>query len=444
MSTAIPRMLPGLAALSVAGAGCAATGLLMPGAEWTGLVVGGLWALAGWSAAGLPGALAAGLPSLAVIGGGWFGLPAWTLAGCSIAATLASAPPPAVPSTTSEAALALDRLRERVRVAEHERIHLRAHLERYPVLLDACLSLSAARNLQQLAEGLCTLVRQLVPDLDVVRVWFGSPEAPTCSASAAADGSAKPGTASDEVRFVLAESRPLVRREGQQVRALLPLRGDRRRDGSSEATLRGVLAVEYRTVEVGDRLAVELLGALSRLGGIGLAAVDLLAQARALALHDELTGLYGQHEFLRRLDEQTAAARRQSTSLGVLMCDMDKLKAYNDRFGHPAGDAALRAVAQALRSTLPVSAVPCRYGGEEFAALLPGVTAEELAAISERLRAAIAATTPDADHPDRHVTASLGWSLLRKDETARDALKRADQHCYAAKAGGRNRVEGGP
>ena len=160
-------------------------------------------------------------------------------------------------------------------------------------------------------------------------------------------------------------------------------------------------------------------------------------------MHDELTGLYGQHEFLRRLDEQTATARRQATSLGLLMCDMDRLKAYNDRFGHPAGDAALCAVANALRTTQPGSAIICRYGGEEFAVLLAGVSADTLAAAAETLRAGIAAALPDPAHRERRVTASIGWTLLRKDETGRAALARADQHCYAAKAAGRNRIAGG-
>src|SRR5690606_21521481 len=99
---------------------------------------------------------------------------------------------------------------------------------------------------------------------------------------------------------------------------LLPLRGDRRRDDGSEAW-RGVLSVRFRVDAVDDRLALDLVAALSRLAGIGLANVDLLAQAQSLALRDSLTGLYGRHEFLRRLDEHAAQARRAKTSLAVVM-----------------------------------------------------------------------------------------------------------------------------
>lgn len=427
---------PQLAVFTAAGTGLAASGLLLPELRWPALAIAGLWCVTGWRVAGGAGAIAPALPALALVSGGWAALAAWVTAGLGASTALSLLP-------AGKARSALDDLRDTVRDAERERRHLHAHLEHYPVLLDACLSLSAARNLQQLADELCDLTRHLVPDLEAVRVWFGTPELPRCSASASSAGKPCPVEPDDEVRFVLAESRPLVRRDGQRVRALLPLRGDRRRDGDQDAALRGVLAVAYTADDLGDRLAVELLGALSRLGGIGLAAVDLLTQARSLALHDELTGLYGQHEFLRRLNEQAATARRQGTSLGLLMCDMDRLKAYNDRFGHPAGDAALRAVADALRATQSSNAILCRYGGEEFAVLLAGVTAEALAAAAESLRAAIAAAEPDPSQRERRVTASIGWTLLRKDETGRDALVRADQYCYAAKAGGRNRVEGG-
>ena len=426
---------PRLAALTAAGTGLAATGLLLSDLRWPALAAAGAWGAVGWAWAGPAGACAPLLPALALVSGGWIALPAWAAAGLGVGLAMA-APKPRLPSD------AISDLRDNVRDAERERRHLHTHLERYPVLLDACLSLSGARSLQQLADGMCDLARHLVPDLTAVRVWFGTPEAPDCTASAGSDGLPCPIEPDEEVRFVLAESRPLIRRDGQQVRALLPLRGDRRREGSPDQAMRGVLAVEYAADDIADRLAVELLGALARLGGIGLAAVDLLAQARSLALHDELTGLYGQHEFLRRLDEQTALARRQSASLGLLMCDMDKLKSYNDRFGHPAGDSALRTVANALRAALPGNVVMCRYGGEEFAVLMPGANSTQIADAAERVRAAIEASIPDPIHPDRRVTASVGWTLLHKDESGRDALIRADQHCYAAKSGGRNRVEG--
>jgi diguanylate cyclase (GGDEF)-like protein len=109
-----------------------------------------------------------------------------------------------------------------------------------------------------------------------------------------------------------------------------------------------------------------------------------------------------------------------------------------------AGDAALCAVATALRTVLPAPAIVCRYGGEEFAALVPGANAERMVQMTALIRTAIADAKPDPSHPERTVTASLGWTLLHDDEPGRTALARADQACYRAKSNGRNRVEAAP
>ena len=124
-----------------------------------------------------------------------------------------------------------------------------------------------------------------------------------------------------------------------------------------------------------------------------------------------------------------------------MMCDMDHLKLYNDRFGHLAGDDALRVVAREMLRVLPTDAIVCRYGGEEFAALLPGRDLERLALIADALRTAIAGVVVDPAHPERQVTASIGVALVHDKEQGRAALTRADAACYRAKAAGRNRID---
>jgi diguanylate cyclase (GGDEF)-like protein len=204
------------------------------------------------------------------------------------------------------------------------------------------------------------------------------------------------------------------------------------------------LSVLMAAGEDGGRVAAELTQALGRIGGIALAAVELVEQARSMALRDDLTGLLGRHEFLRRLDEQIALARRHGQPVAVLMCDMDHLKCYNDAHGHPAGDAALRAVAGALERALPKGSQCCRWGGEEFGAVLPLSEAGGLAAAAERVRAAIAASRPEAERPERRVTASIGVALVAAGEAPRAALERADRALYASKAAGRDRVTVAP
>ena len=431
MSLPTPLTWPRLAGLALAGAGLTAAGLIEPGLRWFALAGCGAWALAGWRGLGRAGALPPALPAMALLAGGWWTLVPWTVAGVCAGRLLGQEIPPAQRERLRLA-------REALHDAERERQVLHRHIQRYPALLESCLELSGARNLDQLASGLCARARDLVPKLETARVFLGAAGEPVCRASCDHAGNPCARPPGPDERYVASESRPLTLREGKRLRVLLPLRGDRRRDGDGEA-LRGVLEVVFDAE--GDRHALELLEALSRLGGLGLAAVDLLNQARGLALRDELTGLYGQHEFLRRLDENAASTRRQGQTLGVLMCDLDRLKAFNDQYGHPAGDEALRAVASALRAALPSGAIACRYGGEEFAALLIGVDPAGLAAAAEAVRAGIAAAIPVAAHPGRRVTASLGWAILRDDETGRGALARADAACYAAKKAGRNRVE---
>jgi len=393
----------------------------------------GTWVVAGFAALGRPAVLLF-LPALALLpGGGWVALAGWTAA-------------------VAVGAWAFEQLRTRIdpdqvrmlraelRDAEHERTLLHRHIQRYPVLLDACLELSAVRELGQFARVLCERTRELLPGITTVRVFLGANQHQDCLASADAQGNACPSQAGEDQHYVAAEARPLIRRNGRAVHLLIPLRGDRRQ-GDHNETLRGVLEVLLQTDDVGDRLALELLGALGRLGGLGLAAVDLVNQARSLALRDDLTGLFGQHEFLRRLDEQAAACRRHGVEMGLIMCDMDHLKRFNDRHGHAVGDAALRLVATTLTRVLPEDAIVCRYGGEEFAAIVIGRPLARLELIANAICGAIAAESVPSGATVAQVTASLGVSVMGAEETPRAALERADAACYAAKAAGRNRVK---
>jgi two-component system, cell cycle response regulator len=397
------------------------------------LVCCGAWVLAGAPLLGRSVALLF-LPVLALLpGGGWVALVGWTMVAVVGLWALKQRD-----STIDPAQVRT--LRAELRDAEHERTLLHRHIQRYPALLEACLELSAVRELGQFARVLCERTRDLLPGITSVRVFLGNNQQQECLASADAAGNPSPADAGADQYYVASEARPLIRRDGRVVHLLIPLRGDRRQ-GDNNETLRGVLEVLLHTDDVGDRLALELLGALGRLGGLGLAAVDLVNQARSLALRDDLTGLFGQHEFLRRLDEQAAACRRHGVELGLIMCDMDHLKRFNDKHGHPAGDVALRQVAAVLTKVLPEDAIVCRYGGEEFAAIVIGRPLSRLELIANAVRAGIADQPVVVGEQPLRVTASLGVAVMHPDEGPRTTLERADAACYVAKANGRNRVE---
>jgi diguanylate cyclase (GGDEF)-like protein len=176
---------------------------------------------------------------------------------------------------------------------------------------------------------------------------------------------------------------------------------------------------------------------------------DLLAcrnaELDALAGHDALTSLPNRRTYDRWLALQWASALQGRTPIGLAIIDIDHFKAYNDHYGHAAGDACLRAVAQCLREqSRGVSDHVARFGGEEFAVLLPGLSAETCAEVANRLRAAVAAMRlphPQAPAP-KIVTVSCGTASLVPAEpiTAEDLFEAADAALYAAKAAGRNCV----
>jgi diguanylate cyclase (GGDEF)-like protein len=170
-----------------------------------------------------------------------------------------------------------------------------------------------------------------------------------------------------------------------------------------------------------------------------------VAELQALASTDPLTGLPNRRAFLAAAQAAIATAWRQSAPLSVMLIDLDRFKAINDRHGHPAGDAVLRATAEVLRATLRRTDLPVRWGGEEFAALLPFTGTEEAATLAERLRYAVRALVPhpggDAAGP---VTISVGIAAITPAVTADSALAAgmgaADAALYAAKTQGRDRV----
>ena len=194
-----------------------------------------------------------------------------------------------------------------------------------------------------------------------------------------------------------------------------------------------------------ERLAGRLRNVSLVLGAVLAALLALLAwrlrrtglAMQQLALTDELTGLPNRRDLLARLDAQL----RQGERCALLIVDLDHFKRINDSHGHPAGDAVLRATADALRDVGRAPVAIGRLGGEEFVLLLPGADAPSAAALGERLRAAVAALDLGAIVPDGHLTTSVGITVSAAGDQASDLLRRADGALYAAKAGGRNRVE---
>jgi diguanylate cyclase (GGDEF)-like protein len=163
----------------------------------------------------------------------------------------------------------------------------------------------------------------------------------------------------------------------------------------------------------------------------------LIADLARLAIHDELTGLYNYRHFHDELRAEVQRALRYQRPLSLVVFDTDEFKSINDTLGHSAGDRVLAGIAGILRDNLRSTDSGYRYGGDEFAVLLPETACDEALNVAERIRKGIEQAAP---HPERRVTISGGVAELRADETADAILQRADAALYESKRAGRNRV----
>ncbi len=162
----------------------------------------------------------------------------------------------------------------------------------------------------------------------------------------------------------------------------------------------------------------------------------------ALAVTDELTGLYNRRYFERHLSIMLGKAQEQGRDMAVMLIDMDYFKAVNDTHGHDIGDAVLREFADRLRRNIRGVDLACRFGGEEFVVLMPDTDFRQAQGVAERVRSAVAEKSFDTGNGrPLTVTISVGLALNEQPtDTPEVLLKRADVALYRAKREGRNRV----
>ncbi len=208
----------------------------------------------------------------------------------------------------------------------------------------------------------------------------------------------------------------------------------------------GVIGIDHPkkyglTVDDMDFMAI-----LSHQIAAGIEKAHLFETIEHLSQHDGLTGLYNHRVFQERLRQELARRDRTPEPLTLIMLDIDHFKQFNDNFGHQAGDTVLKELSQllTLQCRRVATDICCRYGGEEFTIIMPGLTQLNAAATAERIRDAV------ERHPfsirsrssDIKVTVSLGVACISgKDVITPEALiKKADEALYRSKENGRNCV----
>lgn len=196
-------------------------------------------------------------------------------------------------------------------------------------------------------------------------------------------------------------------------------------------------------------LASDFLQRLANICGVCLENAINRERLVVSGLTDPLTGLHNRRYLDRRMEEELARSNRYHQPLSCLFVDADHFKQVNDIHGHQAGDSVLRELANRIRSHLRASDIATRYGGEEFALLLPQTSLDEALLLAERIRLEVASNPVILDDGNKiQLTVSVGVSetlpMLGKThhhELGKNLLASADQALYQAKANGRNRIE---
>ncbi len=161
-----------------------------------------------------------------------------------------------------------------------------------------------------------------------------------------------------------------------------------------------------------------------------------------LSTKDELTGLYNRRYFMESAEREAAGSVRYGQNLSLLMLDLDFFKKINDSNGHAAGDTALRQTARLLKESIRQYDIACRYGGEEFAVIMPNTHLRDARIFCERFRKKIEKMAIPYESKELRFTVSIGVAQFSPDidKSIGDLIKRADNGLYTAKKQGRNRV----
>ncbi len=204
----------------------------------------------------------------------------------------------------------------------------------------------------------------------------------------------------------------------------------------------GVLVVSHTEAEWGSEARLSIADTIARSIAMGLANLALRDKLLNQSITDQLTGLYNRRYLEDSLARELSRAERRKSSVSVLLLDVDHFKKYNDVHGHQAGDEVLKSLGRFLHASVRASDVACRYGGEEFAVIMPDSSIEDAGKRAESIVEGV--RTMSVHHAGvtlASITLSIGVSAYPgHGETGEQLLSGADQALYRAKEEGRDRV----
>lgn len=206
-----------------------------------------------------------------------------------------------------------------------------------------------------------------------------------------------------------------------------------------ESIVSGLMSATHETERVNHQLERQLTESRRQIAELQ----ESLEAIRYESLVDDLTTLANRKHFDQSLDRILAETDQSETPFSLLFTDIDHFKKFNDTFGHQTGDQVLRLVALAVKQNIKGQDIAFRYGGEEFAVILPRTSLEQSVVVAEHIREAVFSkelVKRSTGENLGRITISIGVSEWRPGDTAQSIIERADTCLYAAKNGGRNQV----
>jgi diguanylate cyclase (GGDEF)-like protein len=204
----------------------------------------------------------------------------------------------------------------------------------------------------------------------------------------------------------------------------------------------GLLRIDNPKEEIFNSEDLRFLSTISDLGAMAIENAMLYQRTRELAIRDGLTGLYLRRYFSMQMNQEILRSIRNNSELSLLMLDIDRFKSYNDKFGHIAGDIVLEDISKILKGYFNAPGdIICRYGGEEFAVLLPETSKNKAIMLAQDLRKKIKSTDITLRKKKTYVTVSIGLATFPKDARIKEEfIQKADVRLMKAKQAGRDRV----